>query len=714
MRRNLARGTVALCLLVAASPVPGQQPVPPAPRSGHVDVYHGVEVADPYRWMEELESERTRRWVRAQDERARAFVAGPLRDRLRERMAGIADVRRYTAVSRRGGRYFYSRLGGSGFTGAAVLVREEIDGPERTLIDTAERGADAALGRASPSRTGRFLAYAVVRDGSRWAPLRVLDVDTGTPLDEAIEGFNTSVSSLSWNGDDGFFYERFDPPAPGEERRARLAGERILYHRLGTDPARDRVVYRVPPDTGDLSLASSLSWDGRFLVVSERDGATNHDRVLVMDRERGGAPVPLVDRADASYAFVGSDGPVLWLRTDLDAPNGRIIAIDTRRPGREHWTELVPEMDEAISNWVGATVIGGRIVIGYLRDALLAVKVFDADGGFRYEVELPWPGSLWSGIMGRPDSPEAFYQLSGLVDPGSIFRLDIRSGESSPFLPSGTAYDPADYHTRQVFYSADDGTRIPMFLVERKDRAPGPAPTLMYGYGFAGWAASPWFQPHMVPWLDMGGVWALPNIRGGGEYGDAWRQAGARENMESSLTDYIDATQWLIDNGVTTPGLMVANTSSAGGPVGAGAILRRPDLYGAAILDFPLLDLLRYDQFTVARAWRSDYGSSSDPSQFPVLRRLSPVHNVRDERCYPATLVTPGENDQVTPPFHAYKLVAALQHAQTCDAPVLLRVSWGAGHAYGATTEQSIDNWADQLAFLVGVLSWEPAMLGER
>lgn len=719
MRRSTAASLLAVTFMSGCANARHQNS-PEARRSDHVDVYHGTRVPDPYRWMEDLNSAETRAWAHAQDEHARRFAAASDQHApIHARLERIADVERYTAPRHRGGRYIYLRFGASGFgPGTSIEVRDGLNASPRTLVgadEIARLGHDAGLVRMAPDRDGRVVAYGLSREGSNWISLRFRDVETGLDLPDTLVNLHRTGSSLSWSADGrGLYYETFDRPPAGEERRARLRNERILFHVLGTSQNEDRLVYQ-PVGEPDAAVVHSISDDGRYLVIGVRRPGTMMDRILYRDlTRRGTTPVQLITGEDAAFTFVGNNGPVFWFQTDLDAPRGRVIGIDTRAPERAHWQEIIPQAEDAISSWVGVTAIGGRLVVGYLHDARLVVRVFDPHGRPLYDLKLPHLGSIWSGFSGRQSDSVAFYQLSGLVDPGSIYRLNVRTGRSALFARADLGYDPDDFVTDQVFYKGKDGTRIPMYVAYRKDlQKDGRTPVYIYGYGFGSWSAAPWFQPNMAVWLQMGGIWALPNIRGGGEYGEAWHRAGSGQHKQTAIDDYIAACEWLISAGYTTPELLVANASSAGGAIGGAAITQRPDLYGAAILDFPILDMLRYDQFTGARRWRSDYGTADDPADFRALLAYSPYHNVQPGTCYPATLVAPGEQDETTPPLHAYKFVAALQHAQNCDAPILLRVSWGAGHSFGADLASSIDNWADQLAFLTRVLGrrgWTPRL----
>ncbi|MDX1661337.1 MAG: prolyl oligopeptidase family serine peptidase [Gemmatimonadota bacterium] len=718
MTKVLAAAFLALTAIPATARA--QADPPEAPRGDVVDTLHGERVADPYRWMEEMTSDRTLRWAREQDAYARRFVRRIAdREAIGERIERIARVRRLTAPRAAGDRLFYLRFpaaGGPGTSPGTVLHVRPRGAPggraDRVLIDPVAEGApdDASLSRGIPSPDGTRVAYGITRGGSRWETIRIRDVESGTDSGDELVGVRRG-SRVSWAPDgEGLYYERYPMPEPGERQREKLRDERLYHHRLGTSRSEDRLVF-AHPDRPDWGIWHRVTDDGRYLVAGARDPETQHTTLSVMDLsapDRGFQAI--VEQPDARYSVVGNDGPVLWLYTDRDAPRGRVVAVDLRSPDRDAWRELIPEADETISSWILARGVGDRVIVGYLVDARTAVRVFGSDGGFLYEMDLPAEGSIWTGFVGDQRDPRAYYVLSSLVDPGSIYRLDVRTGRSELVVRPDLAYDPDRFTTRQVFYESPDGTRVPMFLVSAPE-TDRPAPVWMYGYGFGAWPAAPWFQPPMVAWLEMGGVWALPNTRGGGAYGEAWHRAGSRELKQNVIDDYVAATEWLIENGITAPELMVANGSSAGGPVAGAAIVQRPELYGAAILDYPVLDMLRYHRFTVAGSWRSEYGTAEDPEEFRALLDYSPVHNVEAGTCYPATLVAPGEKDEVTPPFHAYKFVAALQGAQGCEAPVLLRVSWGAGHSAGADLEASIATWADQLSFLVGILErdgWNP------
>ncbi|HEX6105637.1 MAG TPA: prolyl oligopeptidase family serine peptidase [Gemmatimonadales bacterium] len=713
---NLIPGLLALSLpFLAAGPAAALQASHSSSGpAGVVDTIHGVPVPDPYRWMEDMGSPEVLAYARVQDSIARAYVPAGERAELRREIAEIARVERYGAPLKRGERHFFLRFPASGpgtSPGTALLLREGERGPEQLLIDPADLPAGAALASAVPDPRGRRVAYLVTEPGSRWGTVRIREVGSGRDLPDRLAGVRAGGTGPAWSPDGhGLFYQRFDLPEEGDRRSARVAGERIAFHRLGEGQDRDAVVFEAPGKEG-WSLAHQVTGDGRYLVVTSTDGATQHTRIHYRDlADRDGPVVELIGGADAAHRFVGNHGTTFWIWTDLDAPRGRIVAVDLLAPARSRWVELIPEAEATISSWIGATAVGDRIVVGYLEDARTVVRVFDRRGRLSYRLELPREGSIWSGFVGTQAEPVAFYGLSDLVDPGTIYRLDVRTGESRVFQRPALGYDPEDFVTEQVVLRSRDGTRLPMFLVHARGVGPAaPRPAIMYGYGFGAWPAAPWFQPHMAVWLRRGGLWAVPNTRGGGEYGEEWHRAGSLLRKQNAIDDFLAAARWLIAEGWTTADLLVANGSSAGGAVVGAALVQQPDLFGAVVLDYPALDMLRYDRFTVADRWRSEYGTAADPAEFRALLAYSPVHNLRRGVCYPPTLVLPGERDDVTPPFHAYKFVAALRDAQACDRPVHLRVSWGAGHSSGATLEESIDTWADQLAFLYRVLGGSSA-----
>lgn len=691
------------------------QDPPRARRVDQRDVLFGREVRDPYRWMEQP-SEELSRWVQGQDRFARDFAgAVPARAEFRDRIARASRVERFLPVAVVGDRYYV--LQANGAFSRRSLVSIDANGQERILIGSGDVAEGHQLSAAAISPDGRWLAYGLTgrggtAGGGGWSEIRFRDLRSGGENGDRLTGVLAgSRSSMAWLPDgSGLYYERYPVPDRANPN-APLGVERLFFHRPGTSQDQDRLI--LDPNDADQAMTTSVSADGRYLVVGIGTGGAVENRVLVGDAGAPGTPlISLIDSADAAYLFLGNSGDTLWFQTTSGAPNWRIVGIRASMP-RERWIEAVAENEDSFEPTIGATMIGQRFIVGYRHNAWLRVSVFETSGRKAYDLTLPKIASIWSGFIGSQHGDDAMYVVTDFADPGSLYRLKVKTGTSQVIRRPALAYDPDQFVTRQVFYPSKDGTMIPMFISSKRSAADdGPVrsrPFIIYGYGAFSWAASPWFRPDLVGWMESGGAFAMPNIRGGGEFGEAWHEAAVRERKQVTIDDYLAASEWLIHQGYTTPSQLVANGGSASGAVVGAAVVQRPDLFAAVTLDYPALDMIRLDQFTGGRQWRPEFGSTEIREQFEALLAYSPYHNLRRGVCYPPTLVLPGELDPTTVPMHAYKFVAALQDAQGCGNPVLLRVSWGAGHSAGANLEDSIDNWADQLAFLARVL--EP---GER
>lgn len=687
-----------------------QEPLPEARRAETVHAAHGIEVPDPYRWMEDMSSPEVRRWVRAQDTWARSYLRGiPARDPVRERVHHAADHRVYGAPVKRGGRYFFTRANSSS-TRIDLLVRE--DGRDRVLLADDELEEGHTLDRLIwPSPDGELVAYGVSAPGSRWMELRFRKVADGRDLPDRVPGLlGRRLSHVSWAPDgSGVRYDGFDPPPEAERVSAPIQGSRLAFHRLGTDHSQDRTL--LEPSDPEALLSHRVTDDGRWVVAQESDGGGSTARVVLLDgRSADGEPRTLVEGLEGNVSLVGSEGDELWLYTTQGAPNGRIVGVSVDRPSPANWRDVVPERSDPIDTWTGASAVGESIVVGYRNRGLLELRAFrpsgeDRDGRL---IHLPRVGSVWFGVSGRQGDPEMFYALSGFADPGTVYRHDLEERSTSVFRAPDLPYDPGEIVTRMVYYSGPAGDSVPMYLAHHRDTPPdGSRPVMMYGYAFGNWSASPWFRPHMGAWFQAGGAFALPALRGGGEFGAKWARDGSGTNRQNAVDDFLAAGRWLVSEGFTRPELLVAESNSAGASVVAAAVVQEPDRFGAAVLAFPLLDLLRYEAFTGGRRWRSQLGSVENEDEFRALAGYSPVTSADPGRCYPPTLVTPGELDETTPPFHAYKFVAALQWAQACENPVLLRVSWETGHAYGRDQVTTVENLADQIVFLLGVLDMD-------
>lgn len=698
------------CARAATAQEPNSRSRTGPPRVNTVDTLHGMLVPDPYRWLELTDSAPVRAWVRDQDKAARERIASYTRRAdVRSAVSRIASTESFNpAPHREGGRYFITRMAAVGpQRGVTLAVRDSATGATTTLIDAATQartGRPARDVRASPD--GRMVAYGAGADSTEWLTVHVRSVMTRADLGDTVRGVYRFSDSVSWarDGRVGFYYTRFTIPA-GQRPGRPLESGAVYFHRLGDPQSADQLVFDTGSPSEVLTPTAVVTSDGRYLVITVRRGTATASAVYVQSltdsTRRAARPQMLVGNGTNNYVFLGNDGASFWFVTDDGAPKGRVIAVDARDPAPGRWRELVSEGRDAIDTWNWGAAIGGRLLVLYRRDAILVGKVFGSDGRFHYELPIPNRGSVWSGFVGKTTEPEALFTVQGVADPGTTYRLDIRTGKATPFLAPELPYDARAIITEQVFYRAGDGTRVPMYVVRRRDVVlDGKAPLWIYGYGAQHWAAAPWFQPAVAAWLLDGGIWAVPNTRGGAEYGEAWYQAGARRNKQRGIDDYLSAVEWLIANRYTSRGRVVAHTSSAGGVLVAAAVVQRPELFGAAVLEYPMIDVLRYEHLLTGNRWTEDYGTIADGADVRAMLSYAPIQRVRIGLCFPPMLVTPGEFDQTAAPAHAYKFVAAMQAAQSCDRPILLRVTWGAGHTAGSTLRDATETWTDQLAFV--------------
>jgi prolyl oligopeptidase len=677
----------------------------------------GFERAD-LGWLEAMDSPEVLEWARGRDRAARAYAAAYAgRDALEERIQDASKYRRYMAPIERGGRYFYTSFD-PGLAKVSLHMRVGLNGAETTLIDgerLARNKGKVLFRQVSPSPDGKLVAYAVRKPASRWSTLRVRDVDSGRDLPDRIDGLAGSLSSVWWTADSrGFYYDRYELPPEAVRATAPLRGEAVAFHELGTPAGTDGIVYE-PEDPDNHFITLRGSTDERFLGIIVRDGRSISNRLLILDIAKSSPkPVALAPEADSRVAFVGSSGSTAFLLTDRRAPRFRIVAVDMEDPDLR-WRELIPERAGTIDTWVAVRVVGDRLIVGYREDGVYVPRVFHKDGTPLYKIELPEAGSVWSGFVGHHGSSEAFYVVSGFADPGTVFRLDLESGRSSVFRRPELPWDPREIETWVVYYSGPGGSRIPMYLTHHRDLAPtGSEPVMIYGYGFGAWASGPWFRAHMWEFFKMGGIFALPALRGGGEFGEEWHRAGVGVHRQNGIDDFIAAAEWLIAQGLASPETLVAETQSAGASLVGAALVQRPDLFGAGIFGFPLLDLMSYERYTSGARWRGELGSVENPEERRALLAYSPVHNVRSDVCYPPILILPGEDDETTPPMHGYKFAAALEGVEDCANPALLRVAWGAGHSYGLTPEDKAASFADQLAFMARSVGLGAPSFGEH
>ncbi len=711
---SLRRPSFVLCIVVMTSTSvmgqqcpPGQSPMvyPVSKKVTQVDDYHGVKVSDPYRWLEDGNSKDTEAWITAQNQLTQEYLAQiPSRAGIKARLTTLWNFERYDVPFQEGGRYFISR--NDGLQNQAVLyTMAHLNDAPRLLLDPNTLAADGtvALAGLAVSPDGHYLAYGTAASGSDWNQWKVRDIATGDDLSDDLQW--VKFSGASWTKDSkGFFYSRYDAPNEATKLADTNYFQKLYFHRVGTRQSTDLLVYD-RPDHKDWGFAGEVTDDGRYLIISISQGTEPKERIYVKDLADANNPVqPMLDDFDAAYGFIDNNGPIFLFRTDKDAPRSRIVAIDSRAPAVMNWKTVVPEAAETL---LSANLVGNRILADYLKDAHSEVRVFDLNGKPLHPMALPGIGTA-TGFGGKRGDTETFYAYTGFTVPTTIYRYDIAANRSSVLRQPKVAFDPGAFETTQVFYASKDGTRIPMFIVHKKGlKLDGSNPTYLYGYGGFNISLTPAFSVSTLAWMEMGGVYAVPSLRGGGEYGESWHLAGTKLQKQNVFDDYIGAAEWLIAHKYTSTAKLAIGGGSNGGLLVGAAMTQRPDLFGAALPAVGVMDMLRFHKFTIGWGWTPDYGSSDDAVQFKALYAYSPLHNLHAGTCYPATLITTADHDDRVVPAHSFKFAAALQAAQAGSAPVLIRIDTKAGHGAGKPTAKVIDEIADRWGFLTKVLGME-------
>jgi prolyl oligopeptidase len=698
-----ATATVNVAPAAASKAAAGVIAYPETRRGDVVDDYFGTRVPDPYRWLEDPDDPETRAWIDAQNAVTfRYLEAIPERDAIRERLTKLWNYPKYGTPHREGDWYIFSK--NDGLQNHSVVYKQRsLDGVPSVLIDPNAFSAagTVALTSTSFSFDGRYMAYGKSTAGSDWVEYSVREVESGKDLPDRLE--RIKFSGVSWTHDHkGFFYGRFPSPE-GNELTATNRNHKLYYHALGTDQSADRLVYE-RPDEPEWGFDPRVTEDGRYVVLSIWKGTDRRNRTYYMDLENRSRPrldapvVPLLDDFDAGYDLVGNDGSVFYFVTDLDAPKSRLIAIDTKNPERAAWRTVVPEAEDALDD---VALVGDKFIATYLHDARTLVRLFSMDGKAAGEIAFPTLGKA-AGFKGKRKDMETFYSFTSYLYPTTVFRYDIATGQSTVFRKPEIDFDPSGYETEQVFFESKDGTRVPMFLTHRKGIArDGTNPTLLYGYGGFQYALTPSFSVSNLVWLEMGGIYASVNLRGGSEYGEAWHAAGMKEKKQNVFDDFIAAAEYLTREGYTSREKLAMHGGSNGGLLVGAAMTQRPDLFAVAVPEVGVMDMLRFHKFTIGWGWASDYGSSDDPAGFKYLSAYSPLHNLKAGTEYPATLVMTADHDDRVVPAHSFKFAATLQGAQAGEEPVLIRIDSNAGHGAGMPTMQVINEVADRWAFIV-------------
>jgi prolyl oligopeptidase len=682
---------------------------PPVTTAGTAaDVYHGVRVADPYRWLEDPDGAATAEWVRAQNEVTFDYLRTlPEREPLRRRLTELLDYERFSVPTPRAGRLFFFRNAGLE-NQSPLYVQDSLGVSPRLLLDPNLLSADGtvALSVTVPSADGRLLLYGTSASGSDWMEFKVRDVATTKDLPDHLRWIKFSDGAWTRDGK-GFFYGRYPAPRPGESLVGENRDMKLYYHRLGTSQDDDQLVYE-RPDQPEWGFGATVSDDGRYLVVTAWQGTDTRNRVYLADlgdpmAPNVRAPVrPLLDQFDAAYTVLGNDGSVFYFLTTHSAPRWRIVAIDAANPAAAAWREVVPQRESVL---LSAALAGQTVVASYLTHARAEMLRYGLDGRMQGEMALPGIGSV-AGPSAERSDPRVFYAFTSYLAPTTILHYDVTTSTGGVFKAPRVGFDPTQYETRQVFYASKDGTRVPMFVTHKKGLVlDGRNRTLLYAYGGFNVPLTPAFSATLIPWLERGGVYAVPNLRGGGEYGEDWHQAGMFERKQNVFDDFIAAAEYLIREGYTTPSRLAIEGGSNGGLLVGAVMTQRPDLFGVALPAVGVMDMLRFHKFTIGWAWVSEYGSADSLSQFPVLKAYSPLHNLKPGTDYPATLITTADHDDRVVPAHSFKFAAALQAATAWLRPAYIRIEVKAGHGAGKPITKIIDERADVYAFTLANLA---------
>jgi prolyl oligopeptidase len=689
-------GSVAISATVLAE----KPKYPPAKQGAIVQDYGAVKVRDPYRWLENADDPDTVRWVEAENALTRSYVDGPRREAIKARITALLDFPRVSVPEKQGTRYFFTR--NSGLQNQSVLyVRERLDGPERLLLDPNALSADGtvALVGTAPTQDGALLGYSLSRSGSDRQEIYVRDVATGKDLPDKVLA---KFTGIIWTPDKtGFYYTRFPQPGSvpaGDENYFAKA----YFHRLGESQDKDTLVFE-SPDRKEVIWGASLTLDGRYLILSGNEGSSDKSEVWIADRTGDGKPALLFKGFADAYAYVGDADGRLFFMTDKGAPMWRLVAVDVAHGGRE----AAPVLAEGKERLESVSIVNKQIVVKRLKDASSRLFVHALDGREVAAIALPALGTI-SSITGETDDTEMFFDFTSFAYPSTPFRYDFKTGKTSEFAHVDAKVDASAYEVKQAWYPSKDGTKVPMFVVHKKSLTlDGRRPTVLYGYGGFNVNMTPSFSASRLYWLEQGGVYALANLRGGGEFGEAWHQAGMLDRKQNVFDDFIAAAEWLVKSGYTSRDRLAVQGGSNGGLLVGAVLTQRPDLFGAAVCQVPVADMLRYHLFTVGRFWIPEYGSADDPKQFAFLYKYSPYHNVKEGTAYPPTLVTTADTDDRVAPGLAKKFAAHLQAATGAEAPILIRVETKAGHGGGKPISKQIDELADIYAFLFRALKVE-------
>jgi len=693
----LAAGLLFACLLSAQS----KPQYPQARKSDQVDTYFGEKVADPYRWLEDVDSAETRAWVEAENKLTFGYLNTiPQRKGVHQRLTSLYNYERYSSPMDVRGRIFYAH--NSGLQNQSVYYyQESLTAPQKVLIDPNTMSADGtvAIDGFVPNRSGTQVAYATAQAGSDWAVWKIRDVATGKDLPDTLRW--TKSSGIGWMPDGkGFYYSRFPEPKPGANLTQANTNGKIYFHRLGDDQSKDTLIYE-RPDHPTWWLTADASEDGRYLFIYISEGGDDNALYYMEIQKPGSKAVPIVDRFDAAFNVMGNIGSQLYVFTNDKAPRGKVINIDLLHPAPAQWKTIVPQQTSTMET---ASMASGKLICSYLTDAQSAAEVYSMTGETLQKLQLPGIGhSVWS--HSSQNDKDVFFTYNQYLRPPSILRFNVATMQLTGFRSAKLSFDPEPFKVSQLFYKSKDGTRVPMFVICRKDiKMDGQNPTILYGYGGFNIPLTPAFNTRVIAWLQMGGVYVFANLRGGSEYGEEWHKAGTKLHKQNVFDDFIAGAEFLIAQKYTSPAKLAIEGRSNGGLLVGAVLNQRPELFGAALPGVGVMDMLRFQKFTVGQGWVTDYGSSDNAEEYKALRKYSPLHNIKPGTKYPPTFIVTADHDDRVVPGHSFKYAAAMQAAQGGNAPILIRIETKAGHGGGKPIAKIIEETGDEYTFLVRAL----------
>lgn len=667
-----------------------------------VDTYFGTEVKDPYRWLEDDRSQETEAWVEEQNKTTFGYLEQiPIREALKKRLEKLWNYEKLGSPFKEGGyTYFYKN---DGLQNQYVIYRQKGDGEPQVFLDpnTFSEDGTTSLAGLSFTKDGSLAAYLISEGGSDWRKAIVINAETKEIVEDTL--VDIKFSGISWKGNDGFYYSSYDKPR-GSELSAKTDQHKVYYHKLGSPQAEDRVIFGAIPEEKHRYIGASVTEDQNYLIISAAT-STSGNKLFIKDLSKSNTKlIPILDHTDTDSYIIENVGSKLYLVTNMDAPNQKVVTVDAASPTPENWVDLIPETENVLSASTG----GGYFFTEYMVDAISKVFQYDYDGKLVREVKLPGVGSA-SGFGGKKEEKEFYFSFTNYSTPGSSYKYNVETGKYELYWKPEIDYDPDDYESTQVFYNAKDGTKIPMIITHKKGlELNGKNPAILYGYGGFNISLTPSFSITNAVWMEQGGVYAVPNLRGGGEYGKKWHKAGIKTKKQNVFDDFIAAAEYLIANNYTSSDYLAIRGGSNGGLLVGATMTQRPDLMSVALPAVGVLDMLRYHTFTAGAGWAYDYGTAEESKEmFEYLKGYSPVHNVKAGTHYPATLITTGDHDDRVVPAHSFKFAAELQEKQAGNNPTLIRIETNAGHGAGTPVSKTIEQYADIFGFTLFNMGFE-------